>query len=103
MTTTYTTNVISMSTLPQMEGQTDVVVNADYYVTGTDGTHTASIGVSQQFTLSPNFTPYAQLTEAQVVGWISPEDLENAKTCVDGQIASMVNPPISPSSKALPW
>ena len=103
--TTFTTTVTKMYTLPQVEGQTDVVVNVNYLVTGVDGANTADIGFSQQFTIQQGeaFTPYAQLTQAQVVGWADPQTVSNMQACVQGQIDSMVNPPVSPSSQPLPW
>ena len=103
--TTFTTTVTQMYTLPQEAGQTDVVVNVNYLVTGVDGTYTAEIGFSQQFTIQQggSFTPYAQLTEAQVVGWADPQTVSNMQACVQGQINSMINPPVSPTSQPLPW
>ena len=103
--TTFTTTVTQMFTLPQEAGQTDVVVNVQYLVTGVDGANTADIGFSQQFTIQQGepFTPYAQLTQAQVVGWADPQTVSNMQACVQGQIDSMVNPPVSPTSQPLPW
>ena len=104
--TTFTTTITSMYTLPQVEGETDVVVTAMWQETGVDGEYTASIGGSTQFTLSPdapNFTPYASLTEAQVIGWIPESQITSAQQCVQGQIDSMITPPVSPTSQALPW
>ena len=103
--TTFTTTVTQMYTLPQVEGQTDVVVIVNYLITGVDGANTADIGFSQQFTIQQGeaFTPYAQLTQAQVVGWADPQTVSNMQACVQGQIDSMVNPPVSPTSQALPW
>ena len=103
--TQFSTTVTQMYTLPQVEGQTDVVVNVNYLVTGVDGANTADIGFSQQFTIEQGeaFTPYAQLTQAQVVGWADPQTVSNMQACVQGQIDSMVNPPVSPTSQALPW
>ena len=103
--TTFITTVTQMYTLPQEAEQTDVVVNVNYLVTGVDGANTADIGFSQQFTIQQGeaFTPYAQLTEAQVVGWADPQTVSNMQACVQGQIDSMINPPVSPTSQALPW
>ena len=103
--TTFTTTVTQMFTLPQVEGQTDVVVNVQYLVTGVDGANTADIGFSQQYTIQQGeaFTPYAQLTQAQVVGWADPQTVSNMQACVQGQINSIVNPPVSPTSQPLPW
>jgi len=103
--TTFTTTITAMYTLPQVDGQTDVVVNALWQVTGVQDTYTASIGGNSQFTITQGagFTPYADLTQAQVVGWLSPESIASAQSCVQGQIDSMITPPVSPSSQALPW
>ena len=104
--TTFTTSVTAMYTLPQVEGQTDVVVNAMWQVTGVEGEHTASIGGNSQFTLAPDapgFTPYASLTEAEVIGWIPESQITSAQQCVQGQIDSLITPPVSPSSQPLPW
>ena len=103
--TTFTTTVTQMYTLPQEAGQTDVVVNVNYLITGVSGAYTADIGFSQQFTIQQggSFTPYAQLTQAQVVGWADPQTVSNMQACVQGQIDSMINPPVSPSSQPLPW
>ena len=104
--TTFTTTITAMYTLPQVEGETDVVVTAMWTVTGVDGDYTANIGGSSQFTLSPDspsFTPYADLTEVQVIGWIPENQITSAQACVQGQIDSMITPPVSPTSQALPW
>ena len=104
--TTFTTTINSMYTLPQVEGQTDVVVTAMYTVTGVDGQYTAEIGGSQQFTIAaddPGFTPYDQLTQAQVIAWIPESAITSCQACVQGQINSMITPPVSPTSQPLPW
>jgi hypothetical protein len=49
------------------------------------------------------FIPYASLTEAIVIGWIPSQAIENAQACVQGQIDSMITPPVSPANTALPW
>ena len=103
--TTFTTTITRMYTLPQVEGQTDVVVNAMWEVAGVQDTYTASIGGNSQFTITQGagFTPYAALTQAQVIGWIPENQIISAQQCVQGQIDSMVTPPVSPTSQALPW
>jgi hypothetical protein len=103
--TNFSTTIDTMYTLPQLDGETDVVVNAIWTVTGVDGQYTASIGGNTQFTLEQggSFTPYSQLTEAQVIGWIPESQITSAQQCVQGQIDSLINPPVSPSAQPLPW
>lgn len=103
--TAFTTTVTGLFTLPQVNGQENVVVDVYYLITGIDGEHTASIQFNQQFTLSQDqaFTPYSQLTESQIVGWADPQTIANFQDCVQGQINSLANPPILPTSQSLPW
>jgi len=80
------------------------VVNVLWTVTGVDGSNTASIGGNSQFTVQEGtFTPYDQLTQSQVIGWIPAEQIASAQACVQGQIDSMINPPVSPAAQPLPW
>ena len=104
MATIFTTTINAMYTLQQPDP--DYVVNVLWTVTGVDGDHTASIGGNTQFDSSQapeNFIPYDQLTEATVIGWISPEQIASAQACVQGQIDSMITPPVSPENTPLPW
>ena len=103
MATTFTTTIVSMYTVQQPDP--DYVVNAIWEVTGVDGANTASIGGNTQFSSqqSDTFIPYAQLTEAQVIGWIPESAITSAQACVQGQIDSMITPPVSPENTPLPW
>ena len=101
--TTFTTTITQMYTLQTPDP--DYVVNALWQVTGVDGEYTASIGGNTQFTSqqAPDFIPYADLTEATVIGWIPESQITSAQACVQGQIDSMITPPVSPSNQPLPW
>ena len=105
MTITYQTTIKSMYCVQSPEP--DYVVNVIFEVSGDDGQgHTASIGGNCQFayTEGQQITPYANLTQAIVLGWINEAGvLPNLEANIDGQIASMVNPPVSPQNTALPW
>jgi hypothetical protein len=82
------------------------VVNVLWTVTGVDGQHTASIDGNSQFNSADQegaFIPYDQLTPEIVIGWIPANQIESAQACVQGQIDSMINPPVSPQVAALPW
>lgn len=102
--TTFTTTITSMYTLQQPDP--DYVVNALWEVTGVDGTYTASIGGNTTFNSADQtgpVTPYASLTQAQVIGWIPESAITSAQACVQGQLESLANPPVSPANTALPW
>ena len=102
---TYTTTINSMYTLNTPDP--DYVVNVLFTVSGTDGTNTASIDGNCQFDSEQEstFIPYADLTEEMVIGWINAatDNQANYYANIDGQIASIVNPPVSPSTQPLPW
>jgi len=110
---TYVWTITSMSTLPSPPAPVaDCVVATQYTVTASNGDTppvTASIGGSAQFPLptdeNGNYTPYADLTEEQVLGWIQSEPnlVINTQANLDGQIASQINPPITPEVTPLPW
>ena len=102
--TTFTTTIVSMYTLDTPDP--GYVVNAIWQVTGVSGEYTASIGGNTQFNSADQegaFIPYASLTEATVIGWIPAEQIASAQACVQGQIDSMINPPVSPEAQPLPW
>jgi hypothetical protein len=104
MATIFTTRITAMYTLQQPDP--NYVVNALWEVTGVDGTYTASIGGNTQFNSADQegaFTPYTSLTQAQVLAWIPAEQITSAQQCVQGQIDSMITPPVSPANTALPW
>ena len=102
--TTFTTRITSMYTLNTPSP--DYVVNALWEVTGVDGANTASIGGNTQFNSADQegpVTPYASLTESIVIGWIPESAITSAQQCVQGQIDSMITPPVSPEAQPLPW
>ena len=104
MATTFTTRITAMYTLQQPDP--NYVVNALWEVTGVDGTYTASSQGNTQFNSADQegaFIPYASLTEATVIGWIPAEAIASAQSCVQGQIDSMITPPVSPEAQPLPW
>jgi hypothetical protein len=106
--TTYTWTIDSMYTVNTPDP--DYVVNVLWTLTGVDGQATASIGGNTTFDSSvqpASFTPYDQLTQAIVLGWIQDslgaDGISNYEACVQGQIDSILNPPVSPSNQPLPW
>lgn len=100
--TTFTTTITDMYTLDTPDP--GFVVNVLWTVTGVDGSNTASIDGNSQFTMQEGtFIPYDQLTQATVIGWIPASQIASAQACVQGQIDSMITPPVSPQNTPLPW
>ena len=102
--TTFTTTITAMYTLQTPDP--DYVVNVLWEVTGVDAEYTASIGGNTMFDSSQapeTFIPYDQLTQAIVIGWIPESQITSAQQCVQGQIDSLITPPVSPANTPLPW
>ena len=102
--TTFTTTINAMYTLQQPDP--NYVVNVVWTVSGVDGSNTATADGNTQFNSADQegaFIPYANLTEAIVIGWIPAQNIANAQACVQGQIDSMITPPVSPKNTPLPW
>ena len=107
MSISYTWSINQLECYPEHDNHTDVVFVVHWRRQATDGTHTADIYSSQSVTLDPDapFTAYADLTEAQVIGWL--EDAFGAETLaaqvasLDKQIEDQINPPVI--RPKLPW
>lgn len=102
--TTFTTTITAMYTLQQPDP--NYVVDALWRVTGVSDTYTAHIDGNTQFNSADQqgaVIPYADLTEAIVIGWIPADAMASAQANVQGQIDSMITPPVSPQNTALPW
>lgn len=107
MATTYTWAVVQMDCYPEEDGEMDVVFNVHWTLTGTDGTYSGSVYGSQGVTVDAGapFTPYADLTEAQVIGWVQDsmgeERVAALEANVAAQIAAQIDPPVV--TPPLPW
>jgi len=102
--TQFTTTINAMYTL--QTPAPDYVVNILWTVTGVDGQYTAEIGGNTQFNSADQqgpIIPYSQLTPQIVTGWIPANQIASAQSCVQGQIDSMITPPVSPQNTPLPW
>ena len=111
MNATITWVIEWMQCVPQ-EGQlTDVVITAGWRCNGTQTAGTPPVnytGTSYgtcSFTLDPAapFTPYADLTQDQVLGWCWANGVDKTATeaSVQTQIDNQINPPVV--QPPLPW
>jgi hypothetical protein len=107
MTVTNTWAVVQMDAYPEEDGETDVVFNVHWTLTGTDGTYTGSVYGTQGVTTDPEapFVPYADLTQEQVIGWVQAamgeEQVASYEANVAQQIENQINPPVV--TPPLPW
>ena len=107
MTITNTWGIVQLECYPEYDGETDVVFVAHWTLSATDGTYNGYVYGSQGVSLDPDvpFTPYNELTEAQVIGWVQdamgPEQVAAYEANVAAQIDAQVNPPVV--TPPLPW
>ena len=107
MAITNTWAVVQMDAYPEADGETDVVFNVHWTITGTDGEYTGYVYGSQGVPLDPDapFTPYADLTQEQVIGWVQDamgaEQVAAYEANVAQQIENQINPPVV--TPPLPW
>jgi len=107
MLITNTWAVVQMDCYPEYEGEADVVFAVHWRLDATDGTYSGSaygsIGVSLDE--GSNFTPYEDLTEEQVIGWVQDamgeEQVAQLEANLAKQIADQANPPVV--APPLPW
>lgn len=95
--------------MPVLEGQTDVVVSAQWNILGQDQGAEFNLQGWENFKLKQGegFTPYDQLTQEQVVGWVKntmgENQVANLEAAVQGSLNAILNPPVEPVIAPLPW
>ena len=101
-----TWKIDSILVKPQEAGYTDVVYQVFWTVSDTDGVNTA--GRAGGTELSPpdgDFTPYENLTEQQMLGWvqavIGESEVNAIATNLNLQLVYMADPPVT--ALPLPW
>ena len=104
-TTTWTIQWMQTST-QEINGFPEVVLTVGWNLEGTDGTYTSNIYNTASLTPpqagDPDFTPYADLTQDQVLGWVwESVDKTAAEEAVTQQVANLANPPVV--QPPLPW
>ena len=108
MATTYNWTIDSMWT-EDVDTYSNFVVRAYYSIEAVDGDYTANYSDIAMFEVvqGEDFIPYADLTEAIVLGWIQDElgqdTIDNIYASLDGQINTEKNPPVEPTNTPLPW
>ena len=96
-------------TIAQLERNTadGGVVVAHWRATATDGDYSASSYGTCGFTpdsTADGYTAYADITEAQAIGWVKDDMGEDAVTALEASIAAQIEASKEPVSVAgVPW
>ena len=105
MSTVITWSISQLNCVPQAPEGANYVVTAHWQCTGVDGQYTGQVYSNCSFPVvqEPTFTPYADLTLDQVLGWCwaNGVDKDATEAAVEQQIQNQINPPIV--SPPLPW
>jgi hypothetical protein len=114
MTTKFTWLIDSMPAYPQAEGQTDVVFQVNWQCNAQDVFGANGIEIPSQFQASTfgavpvtyvagaPYTPYDQLTQEQVWGWVNPQiDRPAIEINLQALIDAQKNPTVV--TPPLPW
>ena len=110
MSATITWVIEWMQCVPQEGQYTDVVITAGWRCTGAQTANGVDYSATSYGTASfsqpaegGSFTPYADLTQDQVLGWCWANGVNKAATeaSVQTQIDNQINPPVI--QPPLPW
>jgi len=109
MSATIVWNISQLDCLPQSPEGVDYVVTAHWQCNGSEvsgsNTYSGSTYGTASFSVvqGESFTPYANLTQDQVLGWCWANGVDKAanEANVQQQIDNQINPPIV--SPPLPW
>ena len=107
MAITYNWGIVQLDAYPEKDGLTDVVFTVHWTLNGDDGEgHSGSAYGSVGVTLDEgDYTPFAELTKEQVVGWVKDslgaEQVASLEASVANQIEQQINPTVV--TPPLPW
>jgi hypothetical protein len=107
MATTYIWAVAQMDAYPERDGKTDVVFTVHWTLTGSEagfvGNSYGTVGVT--VAAGAPFTPYADLTQDQVIGWAKSAMGNEQVAAYEDAVANQINEQVVPSvvTPRLPW
>ena len=112
MPVTYTWSINQLTAYPTYQSQTDVVFKVQWSYRGVDsnGVGSSRGGVTPvTYSAGAPFTPFNQLTEAQVLGWVQPtisaQQLADMEAGITGDIDWQIQQAAAdnPVTPPLPW
>ena len=99
--TPYNWKIMSMEVKPELQGHQDVVFSVDWLCFALDDNISAeAMGtVELGFSGEGAFTPYENLSEAEVLNWIMPS-IDKAE--IEANLQALINDKKAPAKKILP-
>ena len=107
MTIQYIWGITKIKAYPTVEDKTNVICTVEWKLTVTNGEYNKQILglISIPVGDLETFTPYDQLTEEQVLGWVhdvmGPDQIAQLEAGILDQLEQMINPPVV--TVPLPW
>ena len=102
--TNFYWSIVSMPAYSQIDGLTDVVFEVNWQCQAQDGVcqATTSGTTPVTYTAGSPFTPYADLTENQVWGWVNPQI---DRPAIEANLQAMIDAQKTPTvvTPPLPW
>jgi hypothetical protein len=99
--------VTQMDAYPERDGKTDVVFTVHWTLTGSEAGFVGTAYGTQGVMVDPDapFTPYANLTQEQVIDWVKAGMGAERVAELEAGVANQINEQIVPSvvTPPLPW
>lgn len=105
MTIAYTKQIISMQAYKDIDGETNVVFNITWNLIGEENEFTSMCPAATYvpYTAGQPFTPYDQLTQAQVIAWIDEYTPLAQMQQYQNTVSFSLQQKQQQDSPALPW
>ena len=105
---TISWHIEQLQCYPEVGDYVDVVFSVTWRVDGALDSYTASMSGNQPvkpYTADTPFTPYADLQEAQVIGWVQEAMGDSQVAAINASIAAQLKAQITPTvvTPPLPW
>lgn len=99
--------VAQMDAYPERDGNANVVFTVHWTLTGSEAGLVSNSYGAVGVTVAPDapFTPYADLTQEQVIGWVKSALGAEQVAAYEATVANQINEQIVPSvtTPPLPW
>jgi hypothetical protein len=106
MAVTYTWSIVQIDALPERDGKQNVVSVVHWALRGQENGLSGSTQGAHAITFKGDgtFTPYANLSESQIIGWVKDTMGADMVAAVEADVAQQIsNKANAPVATALPW